>query len=179
MVHSMKTLINSLVVFLLLAGCSNSSDLKPTSSSNPHIIDGYYYHNIQKTQIDSSIKTLDLGPFKIETPTSWKFERVQGIDSYVGKIKKDSTLFHFDFSSMGYSNSLSRDTFQHNITTDTIPPYFVKIISPKKGHLGQTGIYLNHLKTSLTLNFYSTDSLDPQTQKEALEIINSIGIVVN
>lgn len=52
------------------------------------------------------------------------------------------------------------------------------MISPKKGYEGQTGIYFNHLKTSLTLNFYTTDSLDSNTQKEALEIIKSIAIVV-
>jgi hypothetical protein len=49
---------------------------------------------------------LDLGAFKISVPPSWKYLQQQGIDSFVGEIKAPHALFSFDFSGMGYANSL-------------------------------------------------------------------------
>ena len=175
----MKKLIQISISICFLISCSSNSEKKLSNKNYPNVIDGFYYHNLKPIKTDSTLKKINLGPFVLNTPHSWKFEKVQGIiDSYVGKIVKDSIVFHFDYSNMGYSNKLSKDTFNQNIKTDTIPPYFVKVVTPKIGKLGQTGIYFKYLESSLTLNFYTADSLDSITQKEALGIINSIAIVV-
>jgi len=65
---------------------------------------------------------LDLGAFKISIPPSWKYQQEQGRDSFVGEIKAANALFSFDFSSMGYANSLieteqqylKREVWQYN-----------------------------------------------------------------
>ncbi|MBT1702299.1 hypothetical protein [Chryseosolibacter indicus] len=57
---------------------------------------------------EKQLKTIDLGSFTIEAPTSWHPIKQAGIDSYVGQIAIDDrdTLF-FDLG--WYSNDLSED----------------------------------------------------------------------
>ncbi len=49
---------------------------------------------------------LDMGAFKISVPPNWKYQQQQGIDSFVGEIKGPGVSLSFDFSGMGYANSL-------------------------------------------------------------------------
>ncbi len=57
---------------------------------------------------EKQVKTIDLGAFTIDAPTSWHPIKQAGIDSYVGQIAIDDgdTLF-FDLG--WYSNDLSED----------------------------------------------------------------------
>lgn len=57
---------------------------------------------------EKQVKTIDLGAFTIDAPTSWHPVKQAGIDSYVGQIAIDDgdTLF-FDLG--WYSNDLSED----------------------------------------------------------------------
>ena len=178
MVHSIKTLLSVLFLLMFLFGCSNSSTIKESKVVETNIINGYYYHNLDTIKYDTSLKKINTGPYKLIAPKSWEFKKLQGIDSYVGQLKKDTISFHFEYSTQGYSNNLTDDTLKHLIKTDTIPPFYVKIVTPKIGSTGLTGIYFHHLESSLSLNFYTTDSLDTKTQKEAMDIINSITLIV-
>lgn len=51
-------------------------------------------------------KQLDLGSFKISIPKNWKYQKIQGEDSFVGEIVGPNVTLYFDCSGMGYANSL-------------------------------------------------------------------------
>src|SRR4051812_40320399 len=51
-------------------------------------------------------KVLDFGSFSIETPVSWQKVKLQGIDSYVGRISIDAKDA-LDFNLGPYSNNLT------------------------------------------------------------------------
>ena len=53
-----------------------------------------------------SWKTLDLGSFKITVPSTWKYKKLRGEDSFIDEIIGPKVLIRFDFSSSGYANSL-------------------------------------------------------------------------
>lgn len=55
---------------------------------------------------DPNLKELDLKAFKITIPKSWVYKKLQGEDSFVGEIVIRKSVLSFDFSNMGYANSL-------------------------------------------------------------------------
>ena len=52
------------------------------------------------------IKTIDTGAFEIDVPDSWKYHKEKGDDSFVGRIVGNEIELFFDWSEMGYANSL-------------------------------------------------------------------------
>jgi len=44
--------------------------------------------------------------FDIEVPASWKYKKLRGNDSFVGRIKSSGVDLYFDWSEMGYANPL-------------------------------------------------------------------------
>jgi hypothetical protein len=51
-------------------------------------------------------KQLDLGAFKISIPKDWVYQKLDGVDSFIGVIKTPKSTLQFDCSSMGYANHL-------------------------------------------------------------------------
>lgn len=92
--------------------------------------------------LQQDTKTLDFGKFTIVVPQSWVSVKVQGIDSYVGRIKiDDQDAVDFDLGK--YSNSLrSEDT---RVYLDTIDHKSAKIVRPKKSGAGITGVYIDSI----------------------------------
>ena len=78
----MKKLI-FISVLLLLIGCA-----KPSDNS------------------DGKLKTIEIGDYIFDFPSSFELIEEKGLDSYVGKVKGDSISFGFDFGY--YSNSLQQ-----------------------------------------------------------------------
>ncbi|HTD99537.1 MAG TPA: hypothetical protein VK668_09620 [Mucilaginibacter sp.] len=56
--------------------------------------------------IDGDWKELDLDAFKISIPKEWNYQKIQGEDSFTGRIAGSSMSLFFDCSSMGYANHL-------------------------------------------------------------------------
>jgi len=54
---------------------------------------------------------INLGAFSVETPKSYKYQREQGIDSFVGEIKNSSIKFSFDFGN--YSPKGPKDKVEY------------------------------------------------------------------
>ncbi|TWR29077.1 hypothetical protein FPZ43_12515 [Mucilaginibacter pallidiroseus] len=54
----------------------------------------------------SPTKELDLKSFTITVPKNWSYKPTEGIDSFVGEIIGPFVNLNFDFSEMGYANSL-------------------------------------------------------------------------
>jgi hypothetical protein len=57
--------------------------------------------------IIDDVKELNLKVFKITIPKNWNYKKVQGEDSFVGEIiTAKKSVLSFDYSNMGYANSL-------------------------------------------------------------------------
>ena len=113
----MIKLISTIVLFSLVVGCKSS-------------------------KLVSTFKQLDFGAFTIQAPSSWEKVTKRGIDSYVGAIKIDSQdTLHFDLGM--YSNTLSSQN--QSVTWEEIDGFEVKIVSPKSGTKGITGVYIDSL----------------------------------
>lgn len=54
----------------------------------------------------NSTHILDTGSFLIEVPINWEYKKQKGIDSFVGQIIGKNVKINFDYSGMGYANSL-------------------------------------------------------------------------
>lgn len=87
---------------------------------------------------------VDANSFTLSLPPSWKFNKLQGIDSYVGEFVGDGAKLGFDYG--WYSDSLAEDNDpNHTITYETIGGYRAKIVVPKFTGNGTTGVYFGDL----------------------------------
>lgn len=71
-------------------------------------------------------KIIDLKAFEIEVPEGWEYKKEQGFDSFVGRIIGDSINLSFDYSEMGYANSLimsKEDYFENWKSKSYMNPY--------------------------------------------------------
>lgn len=124
--------------------------------------------------VQQDTKTLDFGEFTIVVPKNWINVRVQGIDSYVGRIKiDDQDAIGFDLGR--YSNSLrSEDTKAY---LDTIDRKRVKLVRPKKSGTGITGVYIDSLRSTAYGNIkfeLSGYNLKPENEELVLTAIKTI-----
>lgn len=125
--------------FLVLgAGCSSSQITSTPSQSVSE-------KNSQST--DSSLKswqTIDADAFTLSLPPGWKFNKLQGIDSYIGEFVGDGARLEFDYG--WYSNSLAEDSDPtYLVTYETIDGRRAKIVIPKVTGNGTVGVYFGDL----------------------------------
>ncbi len=124
---------------------------------------------------------INAGSFTLSLPPNWKFNKLQGIDSYVGEFVGDDMKLHFDFG--WYSNSLTEDSDpSHIVTYETIGGYETKIIIPKIAGDGITGVYFDNIggkflqKQQTRFNLYGENFTSSQ-QETALKIFRTLKIV--
>jgi len=109
-------------------------------------------------EISSNWQFIDAGSFTLYLPPDWKFNKLQGIDSYVGEFAGDGVNLRFDFGR--YSNSLAEDDDPNYIVTyEIIDGHKAKIVVPKVAGSGITGVYFDKLGGSegmpqIKLNLY-------------------------
>jgi len=91
-----------------------------------------------QTQSESDTQTLDFGLFTIEAPQSWTKIKVQGLDSYVGRIaiENKDTL---DFDLGMYSNKLYEtdptildSSFIGSIDTNAVDPASIIFVKDRR-----------------------------------------------
>jgi hypothetical protein len=166
--------MNKLVFFVLFglltlgAGCSSPQVIftpsQSTSSTSPLVTDA----SLPNWQI------VDAGTFMVSLPPGWKFNKLQGIDSYVGEFIGDGAKLEFDYG--WYSNSLAEDNDpNHVVTYETIDGYRAKIVIPKVTGDGTVGVYFSDLdgeqKTKLQL---SGQNLGASQQEAALKMFHTL-----
>jgi hypothetical protein len=124
---------------------------------------------------------LDFRSFTIETPVTWEKVKVQGIDSYVGKITINSK-YSAEFDLGMYSNHLVDEddpeaANRYTITWNTIDGRKAKIVSPRRVGNGITGIYIDSLwgegLNRTRFNLY-THNLDKINEKLLLNAISTL-----
>jgi hypothetical protein len=113
---------------------------------------------------------VETNAFSISLPIDWKFNQLQGTDSYVGEFVGDGMKLTFDFGM--YSNPLN-DTTHTTTSYGTINGYDVKIVRPKNNQLGMTGVYFSNLAEGNKLNVIGENLTTAQSEL-ALEIFKTI-----
>lgn len=168
--HMNKRLLLVLLGLLALgAGCSNSQvtliPSQPTSRDIPLVTNASL----------SNWQTVDAGTFTLSLPSGWKFNKLQGIDSYAGEFVDDNTKLEFDYGR--YSDSLAKDNDpDHFVTYETIDGHKAKIVVPKVTGKGTVGVYFDDLadegqKTKLQL---SGQNLNASQQEVALKMFQTL-----
>lgn len=115
---------------------------------------------------------IDADSFTSSLPPGWKFNKLQGIDSYVGEFIGDGAKLGFDFG--WYSNSLAEDNDpNHIVTYETIGGYRARIVVPKVTGNGTTGIYFGDLGNQNRFNLDGSN-LTASQQETALKIFRTI-----
>lgn len=125
-----------LAVFGLLAlgsGCSRSQGevpLPPTASTSSSVTD---VSSIPSVSVDA-------GMFSISLPPGWTFNKLQGIDSYVGEFAGDGVRLTFDYGA--YSNPLPETGDpKYAVTYEMIDGRQAKVVVPKVAGEGIVGVY--------------------------------------
>jgi hypothetical protein len=83
------------------------------------------------TKLPDSWKQLDADYFTIYAPATWKFRKLQGIDSYVGEFVADGVRLEFDYGL--YSNSIPAEAKEptYTVVEEKIGGHLAKIVCPK------------------------------------------------
>lgn len=137
---------------------------KPRSNNNPPVTN----------RTPTSWQFVDANSFMLSLPPGWKFNKLQGIDSYVGEFVGDGARLGFDFG--WYSNSLAEDNdSNHIVTYETIDGYRAKIVIPRITGSGTTGVYFGNLGNQNRFNLYGTNFSSSQ-QETALKIFRTLKI---
>ena len=132
---------------------------------------GYFALNNRST----TWQFIDANSFTLSLPPNWKFNELQGIDSYVGEFTGDGAKLGFDYG--WYSNPLAEDNDpNHTVTYETIDGHRAKIVIPKTFGNGITGVYFEDLgggfqKTRLEVSGYN---LTASQQETALKIFRTL-----
>lgn len=162
-------LIILVVVLVGVAGyfILNKRTIVTTPNNNPPVTN----------EIPTNWQFTDADSFTLFLPPGWTFNKLQGIDSYVGEFVGDGAKLGFDFG--WYSNNLAEDGDQNHIVTyETIGGYRAKIVIPRITGNGTTGVYFGDLgggRTQKTrFNLYGSNLTFSQ-QETALKIFRTIG----
>jgi hypothetical protein len=133
------------------------------------------------------------GKFQLLAPSNWTYQRVQGIDSYVGNIiTKEKDTLCFDMGR--YSNSLSHyiyrdgnedddeESYKSKVTRTKINGYNAKFASHWKKSKSDYGVYFDSLWTDenshdsrdiIKLTIYGFN-LSKRTKKQLKTAVQSI-----
>lgn len=165
----MKKLISIVLLgaALLGGGCLSSQEVSIPSQSTS---------SATLLAVDTSLpdwQIVDAGIFIVSLPPGWKFNKLQGIDSYIGEFIGDGVKLEFDYG--WYSNSLAEDNDPNYVVTyETIDGYKAKIVMPRVTGAGTVGVYFSDLdgeqKTRLQL---SGQSFSASQQEIAMKIFHS------
>ncbi len=105
--------------------------------------------------------TINLRAFKIETPTTYRFFKERGIDSYVGGITNQQDTLFFDFG--WYSNDLSDyDTVTgFEVSLERVNGRQFKMVKELKER-GVAGTYTDDLEDDNSLMIFCNNCYDPE-----------------
>ena len=124
------------------------------------------------TKLPDGWKQLDTDYFTVYAPATWKFRKMQGIDSYVGAFAGDGARLEFDYGK--YSNPLSDEKEPtYVVNEEKVGGRLARIVSPKVPGHGVTGIYFRDVGDTNGLNISGRDLSEAQ-QKTALTIFWTI-----
>ena len=121
---------------------------------------------------DAGWVRLNAGAFSLYAPQGWKFQKEQGIDSYVGKFTGDGVLLDFDYGA--YSSPLDEaTTSKYYITYEQIAGRKAKVVAPRSPGRGLTAAYFEKATGRDKLCIWAQD-VTKQQQALVLKILRTI-----
>ena len=124
------------------------------------------------TTLPDGWKQLDADYFTIYAPPTWKFRKLQGIDSYVGEFVGDGVKLEFDYGQ--YSNALTDEKEPtYVVIEEKVGGRLARMVSPRVPGHGVTGIYFQDVGDANGLNIAGLNLSDAQ-QKTVLTIFRTI-----
>ena len=72
---------------------------------------------------------VDTGRFSVALPPGWRYEALQGEDSFVGRFVGDGLTVHFDYG--WFWNSLPRDTSAHELRQERVDERVASLYVPR------------------------------------------------
>ncbi|MDV3310510.1 MAG: hypothetical protein LOY03_17010 [Cyclobacteriaceae bacterium] len=123
---------------------------------------------------DTEPKTLDFGRFTIVVPGSWQPVIKTGYDSYVGGIRAGG-LGEIEFDYGRFASNLDVDPDTHETFWTTIDGRKAKLVKPRRGSKGITGVYFESVDESGTLKFQmSSRDARPAVREQLISAFESI-----
>lgn len=127
----------------------------------------------KESSIPSSWQFVDAGSFTVSLPSDWKFNTRQGIDSYVAEFIGDGVTLNFDYG--WYSNPLADENDpDHIVTHEIIDGKKARMVVPKKGVNGMTGVYFEDVGDGMNRLQISGNNLTLSQQDVVLQIFRTI-----
>ncbi len=124
-------------------------------------------YGTEEFDIPSYWQNIDAGPFSLQLPPSWKFNKLRGTDSYVGEFVGPEIRLTFDYGA--YTGSLSGSDYI--ITYRNINGHRAKVAT-SKSKIGTAGIYFGDINGQ-KLGIYGND-LSKSQQKFIMKIFSTI-----
>ena len=123
---------------------------------------------------DAEPKTLDFGRFTIVVPGSWQAVTKTGFDSYVGGIRAGG-LGEVEFDLGQFASDLDVDPETHETFWTTIDGRKAKIVKPRGGSKGITGVYFENVDDGGTLKFQmSSRDARPAVREQLISAFETI-----
>jgi len=122
----------------------------------------------------TDVKELDLTYFKITVPTNWDYQKIQGLDSFLGQILTARSKLVFEFSEAGYAAGAPNDINLNKISQRT-DRYIITTMWPKQPGTGITGIYFKGVNSPFSFCMWAKNLLIDE-QEQALAAFKTITI---
>ncbi|WP_299889318.1 hypothetical protein [uncultured Lacinutrix sp.] len=128
------------------------------------------------------LKTIETLGFNITVPETWKYNRLIGLDSFVGEFIGTNIHLKFDMSTNGYASNLNgykKDLKNYTVEFDTIGDYARKIIIPKNNNSKNIiGMYISNITSKFDFKI-SGYNLDINQVKTIITAFKSIEITID
>ncbi len=134
------------------------------------------------TDDTSEPSSIEIRNYKLNFPTTFTLEEIQGIDSYVGYIKGSGITLTFDYGwyTSAYTG-LSPE--EYLVTEDEIQGHYRQIVKPVNSENNYTNLHIYKISDTInneggynSLSVY-TNNLNSSQQQMIVEVFNTIEII--
>ncbi|MEX2226613.1 MAG: hypothetical protein WEB52_09210 [Dehalococcoidia bacterium] len=125
----------------------------------------------------TSWRSHDLGQFRVLLPPDWRYEPLQGIDSFVGNFVGPAVSLQFDYGAFSSDMPYDGDA-GYRVHFETVGGRTAKIVASRSAG-GVTGIHIDRIRQG---RFFTTaitvtgNDLTPAEQAIAMQIFRSVRI---
>lgn len=154
------------LILIIVASVIGFLTLRKGSSASPS--------PIVEQETAENWHVVDTNFFTVSLPSEWKFNPMQGIDSYVGEFVGDGVTLGFDYG--WYSNPLADEGDSHyTVTYETIDDRHAKIVVPATVGIGVVGVYFADIDgNQMNRLQISGEYLTGAQQETALKIFRTL-----
>jgi len=140
---------------------------------------GGFFSCSQENDNLSDLKTIEIGKYKLETPSHFELKEEQGYDSYIGKIQGSGITISFDYGIYSRKDEIiSENDFE--LINEVSNGYSKQILIARNPEIDYTSLHISQINqeinntfTNAPLKMWSTNLSTPQ-QKLVIAIFESV-----